>query len=320
MSDNTLGEYLRARRALVRPEDAGLRVTGVRRTPGLRREEVATLAGISADYYLRLEQGRDRNPSRQVLDAIGRVLDLDATASAYLRGLASTSGSRAAGSDRVQRTRGVRSERVPTGTLQLLDVIGLPAFVENRAFDVLAANLLASALAPGMRAGENRLRTMFLGRTEQERYPDWEQQMGGMVASFRSSIGTSVDDPAITSLVGELSLGSEDFRRLWARHDVRPLAGATVRMWHPEVGELELRREKLGIGGTDGQLLVVHHAEPRSSSAGALALLGSLAAGEAGGAGGGGAGSAGSAGGAGGAGGGGAGRLGTTSSPSYDLD
>ncbi|WP_439694297.1 helix-turn-helix domain-containing protein [Curtobacterium sp. SP.BCo] len=272
MSDNTLGEYLRARRELVRPEDAGLRVTGVRRTPGLRREEVATLAGISADYYLRLEQGRDRNPSAQVLDAVARVFGLDATAAAYLRGLADTTG------DRRRTAPRLRLERVPTGTLQLIDVIGLPAFVENRAFDVLAANTLATALSPGMRAGENRLRTMFLDRAEQERYPDWEAQMGGMVASFRSSIGTDVQDPAITTLVGELSLGSEDFRRLWARHDVRPLAGGSVRMWHPEVGDLELRREKLAVGGTDGQLLVVHHAEPGSPSARALALLGSLAA------------------------------------------
>lgn len=272
VSDNTLGEYLRARRELVRPEDAGLRVTGVRRTPGLRREEVATLAGISADYYLRLEQGRDRNPSAQVLDAIARVLGLDRTATAYLGSLAATGPAR--------RRPAVRTaaERVPSGTLQLLDVIGLPAFVESRAFNVLAANALATALAPGMRAGENRLRTMFLGDTDQERYPDWEDQMGGMVAAFRASIGVDVDDPGITTLVGELSLGSEDFRRLWARHDVRPLGGGTVRMWHPEVGDLELRREKLGIGGTDGQLLVVHHAEPGSPSARALALLGSLSA------------------------------------------
>lgn len=277
MSDNTLGAYLRARRELLRPEDAGLRVTGVRRTPGLRREEVATLAGISADYYLRLEQGRDRNPSGQVLDALARVLGLDATATAYLRGLADPALARGRGG-RSSRAARAAAERVPTGTLQLLDVIGLPAFVENRAFDVLAANALARELAPGMRPGENRLRTMFLGDSDVERYPDWEDQMGGMVAAFRTSIGPDVDDPAITTLVGELSLGSEDFRRLWARHDVRQLAGGAVRMWHPEVGDLELRREKLGIGGTDGQLLVVHHAEPGSSSARALALLGSLAA------------------------------------------
>ncbi len=141
---------------------------------------------------------------------------------------------------------------MPTGTLQLLDVIGLPAFVEDRAFDVLAANALATELAPGLRAGENRLRTMFLDDAETARYPDWQDQMAGMVAAFRASIGTDVQEPAVTALVGELSLGSEDFRRLWARHDVRPLSGAAVRMWHPEVGALELRREKLGIGGTDG--------------------------------------------------------------------
>ncbi|WJX99929.1 helix-turn-helix transcriptional regulator [Curtobacterium sp. 458] len=270
MDDNTLGEYLRARRALVRPEDAGIRVTGVRRTPGLRREEVATLAGISADYYLRLEQGRDRNPSVQVLDALARVFGLDGVARDYLHGLA--------GASPAPRRRAIRAERVPTGTLQLLDVIGLPAFVEDRAFDVLAANALATELAPGLRAGENRLRTMFLDDAETARYPDWQDQMAGMVAAFRASIGTDVQEPAVTALVGELSLGSEDFRRLWARHDVRPLSGAAVRMWHPEVGALELRREKLGIGGTDGQLLVVHHAEPGSASAQGLAVLASLAA------------------------------------------
>jgi transcriptional regulator with XRE-family HTH domain len=270
VDDNTLGEYLRARRALVRPEDAGIRVTGVRRTPGLRREEVATLAGISADYYLRLEQGRDRNPSGQVLDAVARVFGLDQVARYYLHGLA--------GASPAPRRRTPRSERVPSGTLQLVDVIGLPAFVEDRSFDVLAANALATELAPGLRAGENRLRTMFLDDAESARYPDWQDQMAGMVAAFRASIGTDVQDPAVTALVGELSLGSEDFRRLWARHDVRPLAGAAVRMWHPEVGDLELRREKLGVGGTDGQLLVVHHAEPGSASAERLAVLASLAA------------------------------------------
>jgi transcriptional regulator with XRE-family HTH domain len=272
VQDNPLGDHLRARREQVRPADVGIRVTGVRRTPGLRREEVATLAGISADYYLRLEQGRDRNPSPQVLEALARVFTLDATATEYLLGLA---GIRPSPTPR----RGQRRRAdVPTGTLQLLDVIGLPAFVEDRAFDVLAANALATELAPGIRVGENRLRTLFLDETERDRYPDWPRQMAGMVAAFRASIGPDVDDPDVVRLVGELSLGSEDFRQLWARHDVRPLGGAIVRMWHPEVGDLELRREKLGIGGTDGQLLVLHHAEPGSASERALALLGALAA------------------------------------------
>lgn len=269
--DRRLGEYLRARRELVRPEDVGIRVTGPRRTPGLRREEVATLAGISADYYLRLEQGRDRNPSPQVLEAVARVFGLDDAATAYLLALAGVRPTA-----RAQRSTLGRG-RVPTGTLQFLEVVGLPAFVEDRAFDVLAANALATELDPGIRAGENRLRTMFLDPTATARYPDWERQMAGMVAAFRASIGPDVDDPSVVRLVGELSLGSEPFRRLWARHDVRAPSGAAVRMWHPEVGDLELRREKLGVGGTDGQLLVVHHAEPGSASAHALALLGSLA-------------------------------------------
>jgi transcriptional regulator with XRE-family HTH domain len=266
---NALGEYLRARRELVDPADAGLRVMGVRRTPGLRREEVATLAGISADYYLRLEQGRDRNPSPQVLRALARVLGLDATATQYLLSL---SAARPAALKRPRR------EVVPAGIRQLLDVVELPAFVENRMFDVLAANRLATALSPAIRPGANRLRSMFFDESERDLHPDWEQATGGMVASFRASLGTDVDDPRIAQLVGELSLASESFRRFWARHDVKPLAGALVRMHHPQVGMLELRREKLSIGDSDGQLLVIYHAKPDSDSARSLVLLGSLAA------------------------------------------
>src|SRR4051812_14659722 len=268
-SSNPLGEYLRARRELVDPAQAGLRVTGVRRTPGLRREEVATLAGISADYYLRLEQGRDRNPSPQVLEALARVLGLDATATHYLLGLSAA---------RPAAARRPRREVVPIGIRQLLDTLGLPAFVESRMFDVLAVNRLATALSPNLRTGRNRLRTMFLDEDEQDLHPDWELAIGGMVAAFRASLGTDVDDPRITRLVGELSLASEPFRRLWARHDVKPPAGAPVRMRHPQVGMLELRREKLTVGDSDGQLLVIFHAEPGSDSARSLALLGSLAA------------------------------------------
>jgi transcriptional regulator with XRE-family HTH domain len=264
---NALGEYLRARRELVDPADVGLSVAGVRRTPGLRREEVATLAGVSADYYLRLEQGRDRNPSPQVLEALARVFGLDATATQYLLSLSTAR----------PRSRRPRREVVPTGIRQLLDVIGLPAFVESRMFDVLAANRLATAVSPRIRPGENRLRSMFLDEDERELHPDWERTIGGMVGAFRTSLGTEVDDPRLTQLVGELSLGSELFRQLWARHDVKPLAGKLLRMRHPEVGALELRLEKFPIGDSGGQLLVIYHAEPGSESAGSLALLGSLA-------------------------------------------
>jgi transcriptional regulator with XRE-family HTH domain len=254
---NALGEYLRARRELVDPADVGLHVAGVRRTPGLRREEVATLAGISADYYLRLEQGRDRNPSPQVLEALGRVFGLDATATQYLLSLSAAR----------PRQRRPRREVVPAGIRQLLDVIGLPAFVESRMFDVLAANRLATALSPRIRPGENRLRSMFLDEDERELHPEWERMIGGLVAAFRTSLGTDGDDPRLAQLVGELSLGSEQFRQLWARHDVKPLAG-----------KLELRLEKLPVGDSGGQLLVIYHAEPGSESARSLALLGSLAA------------------------------------------
>ena len=245
---NALGEYLRARRELV---------------------EVATLAGISADYYLRLEQGRDRNPSPQVLESLARVLGLDPAGTQYLLSLSAA---------RPGPSRRPRREVVPTGIGQLLEALQLPAFVESRMFDVLAANRLATALSPSIRPGANRLRSMFLDEDERDLHPDWEHAIGGMVASFRASLGSDVDDPRIAQLVGELSLASEPFRRLWARHDVKALAGAPVRMRHPQVGMLELRREKLPVGDSGGQVLVIYHAEPGSDSARSLALLGSLAA------------------------------------------
>jgi len=268
---NTLGEYLRARRELTDPADVGLPVVGVRRTPGLRREEVATLAGISADYYLRLEQGRDRNPSRQVLDALARVFRLDPTATQYLLSLSAAQPAAQAAT-----RRRPRRESVPAGIKQLLAAIGLPAFVENRMFDVLAANQLATALSPSTRPGQNRMRSVFLDDAERDLYPDWERATAGLVAAFRTSIGTDVDDPRIAQLVGELSLASERFRRLWARHEVKALGGETARMNHPVAGPLELRREKLAIGDSGGQLLVIYHAEPGSASAQALARLGAL--------------------------------------------
>ena len=267
--DNLLGEYLRARRELVQPDSVGLPVHGVRRVNGLRREEVAMLAGISADYYLRLEQGRDRNPSLQVLEALARVLGLDQAGSDYLVGLA-------ASPPRARRRRPKR-ESVPNGVRQLLAVVGLPAFVEGRYFDVLAANTLAYALSPNLQVGHNRLRSVFLDPAEQALYPDWDQATAGLVAGFRRSVGSDVDDPGFVQLVGELSRASERFRQLWARHAVVAFEGAPVRLDHPQVGELVLGREKLAVGGTEGQLLCIYHAQPGTGSAEKLALLTSLA-------------------------------------------
>ncbi len=272
---NALGDYLKARRELVRPADVGIvagpgaGAGGVRRVPGLRREEVAMLAGVSADYYLRLEQGRDRRPSVQVAEALARVLQLDGEATAYLVALSQP---------RVRKTPRVRLEQVPAGTRQLLEVIGLPAFVEGRHFDVLAANPLATALSPCLVAGGNRLRAVFLDPDERALYPDWDRVIATLVAGFRSSVGPDTTDPRCLQLVGELAVASEAFRRLWARHDVRIREGEPIRLRHPQLGDLLLHREKLAIGGTDGQLLVIYHAEPGSESAGLLALLGSTAA------------------------------------------
>lgn len=269
-SGNALGAFLRARRELVRPQEAGLSVTGVRRVPGLRREEVAMLAGISADYYLRLERGRDRNPSMQVIEALANVLRLDADSTAHLAELARPTPRR--------RPPVPRTERVPEGIVMLLDTFTVPAFVQNRCTDVLAANDLAVALSPHMAPGVNRLRALFTDPLARELHMDWEQGTAGVVAQLRAAVGSDTDDPRLAQLVGELSLKSERFRRLWARHDVRRWESATTRLMHPQVGELHLRREKLAIAGPEGLLLVVHHAEPGTPSAQALALLGSLTA------------------------------------------
>ncbi|MFF5248970.1 helix-turn-helix domain-containing protein [Streptosporangium sp. NPDC000095] len=264
---NLLGDYVRARRELVTPEQAGIPSQGVRRVPGLRREEVAMLAGISADYYLRLEQGRDRNPSSQVLESLARVLLLDDNATSYLLRL---------GAGKPRRRRRPRKETVPPGVARLVVTLPLPAYVEGRYFDVLAANALATALSPRLVAGGNRLRDVFLDPAEQALYPDWENTAQGMVAGFRESVGTDIDDPRFIELVGELSLASPRFSRLWARHDVNTCEGTLKHIDHPQVGGLWLNRERLGVSGATGQTLVVLHPDPGTDSADKLALLASV--------------------------------------------
>lgn len=264
-----LGGYLRARRELVQPEDVGLIGGGRRRVAGLRREELALLAGISADYYLRLEQGRDQNPSPQVLDALASVLGLDADSTAYLHDLAAP---------RPPRRSPRRVDRVPAGIIQFIDSLAVPAFVQNKYGEVLAANALAQSLSPNYKPGVNLLRAVFLDPTDRELHQDWDRATREAVAGLRAVSGTDTEDPVITALVGELSLRSDAFRQLWARHDVHKRVGGASRMKHPEVGYLDLRHEKLGIAGTDGQTLVVYQAEPGTESAAALALLGTIAA------------------------------------------
>lgn len=224
------------------------------------------LAGISADYYLRLEQGRDRKPSAQVLESVAKVLLLDEETTAYLVSLA-TAKRRRRGRPRTTR------EAVPAGIAQLVTTVHLPAFVEGHYLDVLAVNPLATAISPRLVAGANRLRDVFLDPAEQALLPDWELATQGLVAGFRQAVGTDIDDPRFIELVGELSLASPRFRHLWARHDVRHMQGGLMRFDHPQLGRLALNSEKLAITGTTGMMLVLLHAAPGSEDAEKLALL-----------------------------------------------
>jgi transcriptional regulator with XRE-family HTH domain len=260
-----LGGYLRARRALVTPEQAGIPAGANRRVPGLRREEVAMLAGISADYYLRLERGRDKNPSLQVLESLARVLHLDDIEQDYLLGLAAP---------RPRTPRRRKPERVPPRLHHLLASVQVPAFVEGRTFDVLAANRLAVALSPRLQPGYNRLRSLLLDPEEQAFQQDWTRSAEGFIAAFRKSAGDDIDNPRLVELVGELALSSERFRALWARHDVRGLDGGTTTVHHPVVGDLRLHRDKLPVGDV---LLVLYYADQGSDSDEKLRLLASIA-------------------------------------------
>jgi transcriptional regulator with XRE-family HTH domain len=262
-SDNPLGEFLRARRELVRPEDVGLRSIGRRRVAGLRREEVALLAGVSQAYYLRLEQGRDRNPSVQVLQALSEALQLDAEGIAYMSDLVR---------ERPRRVAPVL-EGVPAGIAMLLPALAVPAFVLNRYRDVLASNALAVALSPHLAVGTNRLMALFTDPVARDYHPDWEQNTASVVAQLRAEVGSDIDDPRFQALVGELSLKSDRFRQLWARHDVSMTGSGPSVMFNPRVGELRLRREKLTIEGPEALMLVIYHAEPGSASANALREL-----------------------------------------------
>lgn len=270
-SDNLLGEFLRARRELTTPEQVGLLPAGSRRTPGLRREEVAMLAGVSTDYYIRLEQGRERHPSERVLGALMRVLNLNADAATHMHELAHPG-------PRQSRTAD-QPERVKPALVRLIRSWPYtPAIVTSRWMDVLASNQMADALYDGLAHRDNLLRLLFLNPVSRRFYRDWEESARLKVAQLRAVAGADLDDPYLTDLVGELSLKSKDFRRMWARHDVSSGNVATKRFHHHDVGDLTLTYELFAISGSTGQNLIVFQAEPGSPSAHALNLLGSLAA------------------------------------------
>lgn len=225
------------------------------------------LAGVSADYYLRLERGRDRHPSPHVLDAIARALQLDDDHFAHLLSLVEDVPRR--------RRRRPRAEVVPSGAMQLLDSLHQPAFIEGRYFDILAANPLATALSPRFDAGRNQLKDLLLDPAEQALQPGWQDIAECLVATLRQSVGPETGDPRLGELVGELAVTDRLFAELWARHEVRGQRGTRLRFVHPQVGELDLNRERLSIGGTDGLMLVVFHPDAGSIDAEKLALLAS---------------------------------------------
>ncbi|MFF2040891.1 helix-turn-helix domain-containing protein [Kitasatospora sp. NPDC058170] len=265
---NPLGEYLRARREQLPPELAGVTAAGYRRVPGLRREEVALLAGVSTDYYTRLEQGRERNPSRQMVHAVARALQLDEEAVVHLVHLTAPPGPR-------RRRKG--PERVPPAVRELLGALATPGLVLGRSLDVLALNPLADALYAAFTRTDNLLRMTFLDPAARSFHRDWDEAARASVAALRSAAGRDREDRGLTELVGELSLRSPEFRVLWARHEVHGKSGGSKKFRHPQIGDLDLRYETFTVNSAPEQQLVVYQAAPDPGSAEGLALLRALA-------------------------------------------
>ncbi|WP_432946502.1 helix-turn-helix domain-containing protein [Kribbella sp. CA-253562] len=271
--NHELADFLRRARAARDPQTTGLPADGrVRRVAGLRREEVAMLAGVSTDYYTRLEQGRRIVPSPQVLDAIAGALDLDAAGRTHLRNLV--------GAARAPRQRARPVQRVRPGLYQLLDTLdSQPALVLGRRTDVLATNRLARALFTDfdrMPARErNYARWMLLSQEARDLFVDWEQQARNAVESLRFYTGNAPDDPEAQKLVGELSVASPEFRQWWSEHHVHQRTFGAKRLHHPVVGELTVDYESLTFPGDPEQTLFVYTTAPDSPSRQALALLAS---------------------------------------------
>ncbi|MFE6285949.1 helix-turn-helix transcriptional regulator [Streptomyces sp. NPDC057877] len=269
--DGELGDFLRSRRARIQPEEVGLPSYGRRRVPGLRREEVAQLAGVSVDYYIRLEQGRGPSVSDAVLDAVARVLRLDAAEHEYLRVVARPPRRTADPDPAFPWVR-------PAVQLLLDGMDRNPAYVLDHRMNALAWNPLADALLgfSGVpRADRNLVRRAFLDPDSRALYPDWEEVAEQTVAHLRLKAGHHPDDPAVAELVAEVSARSPEFRRMWASHLVKPCDNGVKRLRHPVAGLLTLPYETLTIPSAEDQTIVAYAPDPDSETADRLTMLAS---------------------------------------------
>lgn len=270
-----LSEFLKASRARLRPADVGVGDFATqRRVPGLRREELALLAGVSVDYYTRLEQGRARRVSVEVLDAVARALRLDGDERLHLHNLARPAPT---------RRRPARPQQVGVETRQALAALsGVPAYVIGRRLDILAWNEPARLLVadfPQLPAAErNMARLVFLDDAARDLYPDWASKARDTVANLRFDAGRHPDDPELATLVGELSLGSRDFRRLWADHHVRARTRGRKRFVHPMIGELALDYVAMRAPDDPDMTMMIYSAGAGTEAEASLSLLASLSA------------------------------------------
>ncbi|MEU5700041.1 helix-turn-helix transcriptional regulator [Streptomyces aurantiacus] len=278
-NQDAVSAFLRSRRGRITPEQAGLPVYGLRRVPGLRRGEVATLAGVSVEYYTRLERGNLRGVSDSVLDALAQALRLDDNERVYLYDLA-----RAAGPAPGARTRqrAVRPTVRPSVARIVEGMPGMPACVMNNRLDALAANPLCRALYADMYAdptcGANVARFAFLTAAARRFYVDWEHMARFAVGALRIEAGRNPYDRELSNLIGELSTRSEDFRVMWGSHDVHVFRQSTKRLHHPLVGVLELDQETMSLPDGSGLSVLVYSAPSGTAAEDGLKLLASWSA------------------------------------------
>ncbi len=273
-AENLLGDFLRAHRARITPEEAGIASYGVRRVPGLRREELAQLGGVSANYYTRLEQGEAMNPSASILGALARALRLDEDATIYLHSIAGTSHPDATRQD---------ADESEAGTTLAFDRIvdhlpGTATVTLSQTNDVLSYTPLAYELffkhLPTGQEPWNTYRLLFTDPYTRDLYRNWSEEASLAVASLRFHAASHPHDPAVRELVGELSVVSSEFARLWAEHPVRRCTRGSKLLMHPEFGDIDLEYQILHAPDGDGRRILIHTAVPETPAADVFQMLG----------------------------------------------